>query len=284
METTFRQPQAASTPKPKPITRAQAEPSRPDGVMQALQEWWWLWWNNLYLGSAALVLLCYPSSHRLRMWLVVCCQVYARLRWSLLVYVLITAAVGMVSTQIVRNALFGFGLLQLTPNLLLRVLLVELVPLAAALVVAIKLSIPLGVELAGLRRRRHLQRLEDAGLDAMRAEFLPRLLMGVYAAVALAAFGSAVVMVTIYLGLYGYTTAGLEAFTHIFGRTMTPLFTAIFVAKVLAFGYIAGLIPLTVAFIDPRYGLRRDSELTTLARVLALLILVEVLSLIANYY
>lgn len=264
----------------------QAHTARTDDASlgKHLYEWWWLWWNNLYLGSAALVLLCYPSSHHARMWLLVCRQVYARLRWSLLVYVLIAAAVGVVGTQIVRNALFGFGLASLTPTLLLRVLLVELVPLSAALVAAIKLTIPLGVELAGLRRRRHLQRLDEAGVDVMRAEFLPRLLMGIYAAVMLAAFGSAVALLTIYLGYYGYTGAGIGDFTHFFGRTMTPMFTAIFAAKVLAFGYIAALVPMTVAFVDPRYGLRRDSELGTLARVLALLMLVEVLSLIANYY
>ncbi len=258
--------------------------SRQASLSQHIYEWWWLWWNNLYLGSAALVLLCYPSSHRLHTWLVVCTQVYVRLRWTLLGYILIAAAVGAVTTQIVRNALFGFGLVQLTPDLLLRVLLVELVPFTAALMVAIKLSIPLGVELAGLRRKRHLQRLDEAGVDVMRAEFLPRLLMGVYAAVVLAAFGSAVALLTIYLGLYGSSGAGVGAFSHVFGRTMTPLFTSVFAAKVLAFGYIAALIPLTVAFIDARYGLRRDSELGTLARVLTLLMLVEVLSLIANYY
>ncbi|MDO4723861.1 MAG: ABC transporter permease [Comamonadaceae bacterium] len=251
---------------------------------QHAHEWWLLWWSNLYLGSSMLVLLCRPGRHWWRIWQVVTAQVYARLRWSLLGFLLIAYILGSVATQITQQTLQGFGLAHFTPSLMVRILLVEVVPLAAALVAAIKLTIPLGAELAMLRHRKHLARLEAAGIDALRVEFLPRLLMGVYAAIMLAAMGSAAVMVTLYLNIYGYTLAGLEVFTHAFGRTMTPLFTFIFAAKAIAFGYIVALIPLTAAFTDPRYGLRRDSELATLARMLALLTLVEVLSLIANYY
>ncbi|RMX08774.1 ABC transporter permease [Corticibacter populi] len=249
-----------------------------------LHEWWLLWWNNLYLGCAMLVLLAYPSSHRPAVWRLVMRRVYERLHWPLLLFVAIGGLTSTVITQIVAQTLFSYGLLHTTAALLIRTILVELVPIAAALVVAIKLTIPLGAELATLRHKRHFEQLAAAGADALRVEFLPRLLMGIYAAVMFAVCGSAIVLLTIYLGIYGYTTAGLPVFTHAFGRTMTPLYGAIFAAKAIAFGFVVALIPLTTAFYDARYGLRSDSELATLARLLAILALVEVVSLVANYY
>ncbi|MDH5857742.1 ABC transporter permease [Lampropedia aestuarii] len=248
------------------------------------QEWWWLWWNNAYLGCAALVLLFTPDRNWLSTARVVILHTYLRLRWALLVFVFIMAMTNTVITAIVSKTLAQFGMGTLASTLMIRVMLVEAIPIVAALTIAIKLSIPLGAELSDLRRSRHLNRLHDAGLDAYRMEFLPRLLMGIYGVVMFSVMGSAVVVLTLYQGLYGFTSAGYDSFTNIFSRVMTPYFTFIFAGKAIAFGYIVALIPLTSAFSRSRFGLRRDTELLTLARMLFLIMVVEVLSLVVNYY
>ncbi|KKW68834.1 hypothetical protein AAV94_02530 [Lampropedia cohaerens] len=249
-----------------------------------VHEWWLLWWNMLYLGCALLILACSPHSHLPRTWLAVASHVYVRLRWSLLAFVLIAAIVGAVLTQIVLQALAGFSLAHWAPSLLIRILLAEIVPFAAAITVTIRLTIPLGNELAALRREHHFSRLARANVDALQVEVLPRLLMGLYGAIMFCVLAGAAVLAMIYVGIYGYTTAGITVFTHAFGQTMTPFFASVLLAKAIAFSYVIALAPLTTAFIHPRYGLRRDSELATLARVLTLLTLMEVLSLVANYY
>ncbi|THU02049.1 ABC transporter permease [Lampropedia puyangensis] len=253
-------------------------------VRQHLSEWWWLWWNNAYLGSAALVMLCSPNRYWLKTAHIVTMHVYARLRWPLVFFVVITGLSSTVITQIVAQTLSRYGMGALALALLIRVMLVEVIPIAAALVVAIKLTIPLGAELSRLRRTQHLNRLREAGADALRLEFLPRLLMGIYGVVMFSIMGSAIVTLTMYQGIYGYTWAGHETFTHVFARVMTPFFTFIFAGKAIAFGYIVALIPLTSAFSSTRFGLRRDTELATLARMLLLLMAVQVLSLVINYY
>lgn len=271
---------------------APSENKRHDGLRVAtdnsawnhVQEWWWLWWNNAYLGCTALVLLFTPDRNWLSTARVVILHAYLRLRWALLVFVFIMAMTNTVITQIVSKTLTQFGMGTLASTLMIRVMLVEVIPIVAALIVAIKLSIPLGAELSHLRRSRHLNRLQDAGLDAYRMEFLPRLLMGIYGVVMFSVMGSAVVVLTLYQGLYGLTSAGYESFTNIFSRVMTPYFTSIFAGKAIAFGYIVALIPLTSAFSRTRFGLRRDTELVTLARMLFLIMVVEVLSLVINYY
>lgn len=255
-----------------------------DTTWNHVQEWWWLWWSNAYLGCTALVLLCTPNPSWLHTARVVILHAYLRLRWALVLFILIAAMTNTVITEIVTKTLSQFGMGSLASTLMIRVMLVELVPIAAALIVAIKLTIPLGAELSGLRHNQHLNLLHDVGLDAYRMEFLPRLLMGIYGVVMFAALGSAVVLLTLYQGIYGFTTAGYDSFTNIFARVMTPFFAFIFAGKAIAFGYIVALIPLTSAFSKTRFGLRRDTELVTLARMLFLIMVAEVLSLVINYY
>lgn len=253
-------------------------------VWNHMQEWWWLWWSNAYLGSTALILLCTPNRSWLATARVVVLHTYLRLHWALVFFIFIAALSNTVITEIVSKTLSQYGMGTLASTLMIRVMLAEVIPIAAALIVAIKLTIPLGAELSRLRQSRHLNRLQDAGLDPYRMEFLPRLLMGIYGAIMFSIIGSAVVVLTLYQGIYGFTSAGYESFTNIFARVMTPFFTFIFAGKAIAFGYIVALIPLTSAFSRTRFGLRRDTELVTLARMLFLIMVVEVLSLVINYY
>lgn len=268
----------------EPGQRMAAAAPPPQKLWQHLHEWWLLWWNNLYVGSAALLLMASPASYSLRLWNTVAQRVYVRLKWPLVLFLLLVALASSVLTRIVAQSLAGYGLAGLTMPLVQRVLVLELLPLAAALVVAIKMGIPMGAELAGLRRARHLQRVRQAGGDPLRSELLPRLLMSLYASTMFTAFGSVLAMGTLYVGVYGYTAAGLSLFTHEFGRIMTVPFSIIYFLKVLSFGFVVGLIPLTSGIYNTRYGLRSDTELATLARMLAILLLIEVLCLALHYF
>lgn len=269
---------------PPPAVQPLPQNQAPQKLWQHLHEWWLLWWNNLYVACAALVLLCAPASHSLAMWARIAHRVYEHLKWPLVLFLLLMALATSVVTRIIAQALSAYGLAGLTMPLVQRILIVELLPLASAIVVAIKMGIPLGAELAGLRRGKRLQKIRQAGGDPLRSELLPRLMMGFYASTMLVTFGSMLAMLMLYLNVYGATAAGMALFTHEFGRVMTPMFSIVFLLKVLAFGFVAGLIPLTSGFYDARYGLRSDTELATLARMLAMLLLLEVLSLMLNYF
>lgn len=276
----------ASPPSAPRKNRYRTMLQRPESqkqLWQHLHEWWLLWWNNLYVACASLVLMVSPGSYSLAMFSKVALRVYAQLKWPLVLFLVLAGMLTYVITRIVSGQLVTYGMGRLTLPLLLRVIVIELVPLAAAIVVAIKMSIPLGAELVSLRRNKQLAQVQQAGGDVMRTEMFPRLMMSFYASTMLTTFASLLCMVMLYLAVYGYTRAGLPLFTHEYGRLMTPIFTGIYTVKVLLFGLVVGLIPLTSGLYDARYGLRSDTELATLARMLAILLLLEVVSLMLNY-
>ena len=74
--------------------------------------------------------------------------------------------------------------------------------------------------------------------------------------------------------------AGLPAYTRMFGQVFTPAFTLVFVLKTLFSSLAVALIP-TASALHPGPGM---TELGGLARMFALLLLIELVSLMGNYY
>ena len=83
-----------------------------------------------------------------------------------------------------------------------------------------------------------------------------------------------------YLGVYGTSLAGLPGYTRMFGQVFTPAFTLVFVLKTLFSSLAVALIP-TASALHPGPGM---TELGGLARMFALLLLIELVSLMGNYY
>lgn len=94
-----------------------------------------------------------------------------------------------------------------------------------------------------------------------------------------------VALVVAYLAIYGFGLAGLAGYTRLFGQVFNPAVTLIFVMKTLFFSLAVSLIPMASAL----YGMamsntRTSAELRGLVRMFALILLIEVLSLVGNYY
>ena len=118
-------------------------------------------------------------------------------------------------------------------------------------------------------------------------ELLPRVAAGAYASVTLAALSCVVALVMAYLGVYGLTTAGLPAYTRMFGQVFTPSITLVFTLKTLLFSLAVALIPMADGLHPPPPGalLGQDGAApASLARLFAVLLLIEALSLMGNYY
>ena len=113
------------------------------------------------------------------------------------------------------------------------------------------------------------------------------------AAITLAALTSVVATVLAYLAVYGPTLAGLPAFTRVFGRVFDGSMTLILVLKTLAFGLAVAVIPLASALqergeraagLPADFASREAQALQGLVRLFAVLLLLEALSLVGNYY
>ena len=92
------------------------------------------------------------------------------------------------------------------------------------------------------------------------------------------------VLVLTYLGVYGFNLAGLAGYTRMFGQVFSPSVTMVFALKTVFFALAVALIPMAAGLHDTGERVQPDSELGGLARMFAVLLLIEVASLMGNYY
>lgn len=247
----------------------------------------WLagWWHVVFLGATLLVLTISPSSWRRQTRQAVLRHIYLDTAPILWWFTGLCALLTLVITRIVIVTALSYGLSQYALEMVIRVLVLELIPLTAALFVALRCTIPNGAALAEMRRNGSFDVRQRLGIDPVVTDALPRALAGIFATVTLAALSCAVAMVLAYLAVYGWTTAGVPAYTHVFGHVFNGPVSLIFVLKTLFFSLAVSLIPMASALYDaPGDGSRESAALQALVRMFAVLLLLEAASLAGNYY
>jgi phospholipid/cholesterol/gamma-HCH transport system permease protein len=250
-------------------------------ALSAMLGWLAGWWRVLYLGAQIMVLAFSPASYgpanRLRLARHVVFATAPILLWFTLLCALLT----LVITRIVVVTALSYGLSQYALQLIIRVLVLELIPLGAALFVALRSTIASSAELAEMRLRGELASMPDP----LRQEAMPRVVAGVFASITLAALSCLVALVLAYLAVYGFTLSALPAYTRLFGQVFNPAVSLIFVLKTLFFSLAVALMPMASALYDEApAGLRHGAELRALARMFGVILLIEVVSLVGNYY
>jgi phospholipid/cholesterol/gamma-HCH transport system permease protein len=200
-------------------------------------------------------------------------------------YTVLIALFTMIITRIVVVTATQYGLSEYALEMVIRVLVIELIPLTTALFVALRCTIPSGAALVEMRRIGHFQALRRQRLDPIAVEVLPRLLAGVFACITLAAITCVVAGVLAYLAVFGFTFAGEDAYTHMVGRVFHPLFTFIFSLKTLFFAIAVSLIPMASGLNNVQDdGSRETAALQGLIHMFGVLLLLEALSLMGNYF
>ena len=246
--------------------------------------WALAWGRIVYLGAVVLVLVLSPSSYTRTARRSLMRHIYHDTAPNLLGFTVLAALLCLVITHIVVVTALSYGLSRYALEMVIRVLVLELIPLTATLFVAMRCTIPHGAQLAQLRQSGYLAALRRAGGDPVRMELLPRVVAGVFASITLAALSCVVALVMAYLSVYGFNLAGLPSYTRMFGHVFAPAVTLVFVLKTLFSSMAVALIPATAGLYDTGERARPDSELGGLARMFAVLLLIEVVSLVGNYY
>ncbi|RZJ19799.1 MAG: ABC transporter permease [Haliea sp.] len=247
---------------------------------------WLVGWGRLvYLGAMILVLALSPSSYTRPSRRLLAEHIYRNTAPNLLGFTLMCALITVVITRIVIVTAISYGLSQYALQVVIRVLVLELIPLTAAMFVALRSAIASGVELSQLRQAGVLDAMRQRGVDPVRREVLPRVTAGIFSTITLAALSCVVALVMAYLAVYGFTLAGVAIYTRLFGQVFNPEVTLIFLLKTLFFSLAVSLIPMASALYDPTtQRLRASAELRMLVRMFAVILLIEVLSLVGNYY
>lgn len=266
---------------PASRTHAPWSPSPAPALAQRLRAWW----GVLLFGAVAAVYALSPSSHDARSRAATARLLHATSWQALPWFALLSALLAMALSRTLVVTAQGYGLSQFALEMVLRVLVLELVPLGAALFVLLRVSmrgelLPAADPQAGLAPHR-------IAPQRWRLVLVPRVLALGFAVLALATVSAVLALLLAYTVVYGFTPWGFEAYTRMVGRVFDPAVVLALGVKTALFALAVAVVPLASALQEmPRSAAAPASGFAPrrgTLRVLWLLVLVQAASLALKF-
>src|SRR5262249_55547117 len=133
------------------------------------------WRRVLRFAGIATVALISPSTYKAETRELAVKQIYLT-AWQVLPgYLLFSALLSLVLIEIVASAARKYGLSQYALELMLRVLVLEVIPLLTALCVALRSGAAIGTEVALMTVKGELVDKEELGESPLQSELVPRI-------------------------------------------------------------------------------------------------------------
>ena len=262
--------------------RDDAVSSRP---APAFVEWLRGWWRIVFLGARVLAFSFSAAGYTRAYRKALLSRIYVATAPLVLWFTVLSSVISLVIIRIVVVTAQSYGLSQYALQMVVRVLVLELIPLTAVLFVALRVTLPDGMEVSAARAQGKLEERTREGVEAVIFEVTPRIMAGVFAAVALAAVSGVVTLVLAYLTIYGFVAGGVEQYTRTVGQIFDPTVTLVFILKTVFLSLAVATVPVGSALYDaPERTSRSSGEIRILVRLFLVILLVEAVSLIGNYY
>lgn len=241
------------------------------------------WWAVPMFAAVAAVYALSPSSHDARSRDATARLLHATTWLALPWFALLSALISLALIRTLVVTAQSYGLSQFALEMVVRVLVLELVPLGAALFVLLR------VALAGdlLPAPDASGGLAPQALSAARwrLELVPRVLSLGFAVLALVIASGVLALVLAYTVVYGLTPWGLEAYTRMVGRVFDPAVSLALALKTALFALTVAVVPLASALQEPPAARRAGgfSVRSGTRRVLAVLVLLQAASLAMKF-
>jgi phospholipid/cholesterol/gamma-HCH transport system permease protein len=211
--------------------------------------WMLGWWDIVYFGAQALVIALSPSSYRTNTAGIVARHIYLGVGSILPWYSVLAAVVSLVITRIVVVTALSYGLSQYALEMVVRVLVLELLPISAAIFVALRYMAPISSDVAAMQRESQLASWRD-DQTVLRDELMPRVLAGVVSVLTLTAVSAVLALIIAYVVVYGLSPWGFDAYTRMVGRVFGPAIALGFAVKSLLFSLAVGVIPIAASMLN----------------------------------
>lgn len=246
--------------------------------------WCASWWRVFHFGALALVMAFSPATYDQENRSVTAKQIYFT-AWQILPwFTLLSALISVVLIRIVVVTALGYGLSQYALEMVVRVLVLELIPLFAALFVALRSGAAINTEVTLMHIRGDFDAQRRAGVDPLRRELVPRVIGSAVSVLALASVSGTLALVLAYLSIYGFSPWGLAGYTRTVGHIFDPQVTIELALKTLLFGLAVAVIPITASLESPReVRLAPVAVLRGMVRLFLVLVLLEGASLAVKY-
>ena len=243
------------------------------------------WRRLLRFAGYATVAALSPSTYRQAAREVAVRQIYLT-AWKVLPgYLSFAALLSLVLIEIVSTTAHGYGLSQYALELVLRVLVLELLPLLTALFVALRSGAAIGAEVALMRVSGELEDAEEAGASPLHGELVPRIVAAALSVFTLTTLSCALAMLLAKWVFFGTSVAGFDVYTRVVGEVFDEPVLVGFLLKCLLFGLAVALIPLATG-LEAERGVMRSAPAAVLGGLVKLFFVIgtiEVLSLVVKY-
>ncbi len=245
------------------------------------------WWYMIHLGAIALVMAFSPSTYNRENRIATSRYLYNS-TWQVLPwFTLLSALVSLVLIRIVVVTALSYGLSRYALEMVVRVLVLELIPLTAAMFVALRAGMAFNAGDARALTVATVAPSEKASARAqnrLRRELVPQVIANAFSVLSLAMVSSVIVLLLAYVNVYGSSPWGVLEYTRTVGRVFNPAVTIGFVLKTVLFGLAVAVIPTAAILELHRFGLQASSTVQPGAvRLLFVLLVIEAASLAVKY-
>ncbi|WP_211462212.1 ABC transporter permease [Collimonas silvisoli] len=250
--------------------------------MRALRSWWYM----LHLAGIALVMAFSPSTYHRANRNATYRYIYTG-TWQILPwFTLLSTLLSLVLIRIVIVTALSYGLSRYALEMMVRVLVLELIPLSAALFVALRAGLAFSGAQFAVTGADPAPAHPPAAPDIaqLQSDLVPRVIASAFSVASLATVSGMIVLLLAYINVYGITPWGLLDYTRTVGRVFEPAVTLGFALKTLLFGLAVAVVPAAAILESARRKATLSSALQPGAtRLLLVLVLIEVGALAVKY-
>jgi len=240
------------------------------------------WWFMVHFGAVVLVMALSPSTYNKAHRATTAQYIYTS-TWQVLPWFTAMAALlSLVLIRVVVVTALSYGLSQYALQMVVRVLVLELIPLSAAMFVALRAGLAFNAGATDLAPPAGTAPA-PLSLKRLRRELVPRVLASAFAVLALAMISSMIALVLVYLTVYGLSPWGLPGYTRTVGQVFDLAVTLGFILKTVFFSLAVAVVPMAASLETPRQPVNLDTVQPGAVRLFLVLLLIEAASLAIKY-
>jgi phospholipid/cholesterol/gamma-HCH transport system permease protein len=240
------------------------------------------WWFMLQFGAVVLVIALSPGTYNRARRATTARHIYTS-TWQVLPwFTALAALLNLVLIRIVVVTALSYGLSQYALQMVVRVLVLELIPLSAALFVALRVGLSFHPNALPNPTSGGARKVADLSLERLRTELAPRVFADALAVLTLAMVSSVVALVLTYLTVYGLSPWGLPGFTRTVGQVFDPTVSLSFMLKAVLFSLAVAVVPMA-AHLEAAQQTTSSTVQPGAVRLFVVLLLIEAASLVVKY-
>ena len=256
----------------------------PYRVVRAFVAWLGSWRRVIFFGALALVMVLSPATYDRTNRSMIARQIYVT-TWQILPwFTLLSSLISVVLIRVVVVSAVSYGLAAFALEMVVRILVLEFIPLVAALFVTMRSALAAKPAVSGIYIPRDLGGLGGLTTERIRDELVPRVIAYAFSVLTMIVVSGILALILSYIGVYGFSRFGLPKFARTVGQVFDLAVTVGFALKVIFFSLAVAVIPVA-ASLDRRDSDRNDAGALQpgTVRMFMALFFIEGLSLVLRY-